>query len=61
MGRDDKQKLKLLYMKDFFEEKTDEDHPAKAPEILAYLASKGLNMERKAIYPGIVALEEYGC
>ena len=60
MPRDDSQNLKLLYMKDFFEERTDEDHPAKTPDILAYLESHGVKMERKSIYPGISALEKYG-
>ena len=30
MARGENQKLKLLYLKQFFEEKTDEDHPANA-------------------------------
>ena len=60
MGRTDTQNLKLLYMKDFFEEKTDEDHPAKAPEIIEYLHQHGVDVERKAIYPGVRALESYG-
>lgn len=60
MPRDDSQNLKLLYMKDFFEECTDEDHPAKTPDILAYLEEHGVKMERKSVYPGISALEKYG-
>ena len=42
-------KLKLLYLKQFFEEETDEDHPATMPDILAYLDSKGIHAERKSI------------
>lgn len=60
MGRTETQNLKLLYMKDFFEEKTDEDHPAKAPEIIEYLHQHGVDVERKAIYPAVRALETYG-
>ena len=43
-------KLKLLYLKQFFEECTDEDHPATMPQILEYLDSKGIHAERKGIY-----------
>ena len=60
MPRDDSQNLKLLYMKDFFEERTDENHPARTPEILDYLEKHGVKLERKSVYPGIVALEKYG-
>lgn len=42
-------KLKLLYLKQFFEECTDEDHPATMPQILEYLDSKGIHAERKSI------------
>ena len=53
-------KLKLLYLKQFFEECTDEDHPASMPEILAYLDSKGIHAERKGIYTDINYLEDFG-
>ena len=49
MPRGENQKLKLLYLKQFFEEETDEDHPATMPDILAYLDSKGIHAERKSI------------
>ena len=35
MPRGANQKLKLLYLKQFFEEKTDEEHPATMAEIIA--------------------------
>ena len=53
-------KLKLLYLKQFFEECTDEDHPATMPDILAYLDSKGVHAERKGIYADISYLEDFG-
>ena len=49
MPRSENQKLKLLYLKQFFEEKTDEDHPATMPDILAYLKTNGIEAERKSI------------
>lgn len=53
-------KLKLLYLKQFFEEQTDEDHPATMPRILEYLDSKGIHAERKGIYADISYLEDFG-
>ena len=53
-------KLKLLYLKQFFEEQTDEDHPATMADILAYLDSKGVHAERKGIYADISYLEDFG-
>ena len=53
-------KLKLLYLKQFFEEQTDEDHPATMPDILAYLDSKGIHAERKSIYADLDYLEDFG-
>ena len=53
-------KLKLLYLKQFFEECTDEEHPATMPQILEYLDSKGIHAERKGIYTDISYLEDFG-
>lgn len=53
-------KLKLLYLKQFFEECTDEDHSATMPQILEYLESKGIHAERKGIYADINYLEDFG-
>lgn len=60
MPRSENQKLKLLYLKQFFEEKTDEDHPATMPEILAYLHARGVEAERKSIYTDLDALSDFG-
>ena len=60
MPRGENQKLKLLYLKQFFEEKTDEDHPATMPEILAYLHARGVEAERKSIYTDLDALSDFG-
>ena len=60
MARGENQKLKLLYLKQFFEERTDEDHPATMPEILAYLKAHGVDAERKSIYSDLDALCDFG-
>lgn len=59
-GRSPKQKLKLLYLKKFFEEKTDENHVAKMSQITDYLASVGIPAERKSIYTDLEQLELFG-
>lgn len=60
MPRSENQKLKLLYLKQFFEEKTDEEHPATMPDILAYLKEHGVEAERKSIYTDLTALADFG-
>lgn len=60
MARGENQKLKLLYLKQFFEEKTDEDHPATMPEILSFLHARGVEAERKSIYTDLDALSDFG-
>lgn len=60
MPKSDNQKLKLLYLKDFFRQNTDEEHPASMPQIIRFLADKGIRAERKSIYSDILSLQEYG-
>ncbi len=59
-GRSVNQKLKLLYLKKFFEEETDADHPATMQDILDYLKENGIKAERKSIYTDLSALQDYG-
>ena len=60
MARGENQKLKLLYLKQFFEEKTDEQHPAVMKDILAYLEQHEVEAERKSIGSDMDALEQFG-
>ena len=60
MPRSEKQKLKLLYLKQFLEEKTDLDHGVTNPQICQYLIDNGVNAERKSIYTDLDALEDFG-
>ena len=59
-GRSKTQRLKMLYLKQFFEEKTDENHHATMPDILEYLKANGVDAERKSIYVDLSALEDFG-
>ena len=60
MPRSENQKLKLLYLKQFFEEKTDENHTATTPEMIAYLHAHEVEAERKSIYSDLRALKAFG-
>lgn len=60
MSRGANQKLKLLYLKQFFEEKTDEQHPAVMADILKYLETHEVEAERKSIGSDLDALEQFG-
>lgn len=60
MARSDNQKQKLLLLKDFLEQQTDEDHPASLQTILSWLEQHGVSVERKTVYGDLQTLEEYG-
>lgn len=60
MAKCENQKLKLLLLKDYLEQNTDEEHPASMAKILAYLSENGVSAERKSIYSDIEALVDYG-
>ena len=60
MPRSENQKLKLLYLKQVFEEKTDDNHTASMADIRAYLKAHGVEAERKSIYTDLDALADYG-
>ncbi len=54
------QKLKLLYLRDYLRQNTDEEHPASISALIEFLASKGIRAERKSIYSDLLFLHEYG-
>lgn len=60
MPRSENQKLKLLYIKDFLEGRTDPEHPASASALTEYLQSRGISCERKSVYRDLETLREYG-
>ena len=60
MPKSDNQKLKLLYIRDYLERNSDENHPVGAQELIDMLALKGIDCERKAVYSDIRALQDYG-
>lgn len=60
MAKSEGQKLKLLYLKKFLEEQSDENHPLNTEKILEYLASHDIKAERKSIYSDIACLQDFG-
>ncbi len=60
MAKSEKQKLKLLVLKDYLEQNSDEEHPVSIAQMVDYLASQGIPAERKSLYSDIAFLEEYG-
>ncbi|MBR1843225.1 MAG: WYL domain-containing protein [Oscillospiraceae bacterium] len=60
MPKSDNQKLKLLYILDYLNSESDEDHPVNAARLIEYLAKNGIRAERKSVYSDIAALIDYG-
>lgn len=60
MPKSSNQKLKLLYLKRFFYEMTDAEHMASIQDIMDYLKTVGISVERKTVYSDIHLLREYG-
>ena len=60
MAKSEGQKLKLLYLKKFLEEQSDENHPVNTERILEYLAAHDIKAERKSIYSDIACLQDFG-
>ena len=55
------QKLKMLYIRDIFEQLTDENRGITVNEIIDHLDSVGIEAERKSVYDDIELLSDvYG-
>lgn len=60
MAKSLNQKLKLLYLVDILERKTDEKHPMTAAQLIEELAKVDVAAERKSIYDDIEQLIQFG-
>ena len=60
MSKTPRQKLKLLYIKDYLLKNTDENHSVTVKDIISYLDSCGISAERKSIYDDIEMLKTFG-
>ena len=53
-------KLKLLYLKELFEERTDGEHEITIKDMQAYLDGYGISADRRTLYQDIETLQFYG-
>ena len=60
MPRNPYQKLKLLYIKEYLERYSDEDHVVSVQDLIAYLDKNGVSAERKSVYDDIECLRDFG-
>ncbi len=61
MPKSENQKLKILYILDYLEKNSHEDHPVRAAELIAMLANRhNISCDRKTVYSDIRALQDYG-
>ena len=60
MARSANQKLKLLYLLRFLQRQSDERHPVTVADMIAFLASAGVNAERKSVYDDLETLMAFG-
>lgn len=60
MPRSFNQKLKILYIMQILQERTDRDHPISVKDIISVLASYGISVERKTVYDDIETLRAFG-
>ncbi len=60
MPKNERQKLKLLYLKKILEERTDDAHAMTMADILSALSEYGITAERKSIYDDLESLRDFG-
>ena len=60
MARSPNQKQKLLLLRQYLEENTDEGHPASTAELISFLEGQGVGAERKSIYDDMETLAAFG-
>ena len=60
MAKSERQKLKLLILRDYLRSHTDEQHPVSMQQILAALEGEGIRAERKSVYDDLATLRDYG-
>ena len=60
MAKSSNQKLKLLYLLQILQERTDDEHGLSMQEIIAALSKYDIEAERKSIYSDLELLEQFG-
>ena len=61
MPKSDNQKLKIIYILEYLEQNSHQDHPVRASTLIEMLENRyGITCERKTIYSDIAALQQFG-
>ena len=61
MPKSDNQKLKILYILDYLQKNSHEEHPVRAAELITMLDRQhNISCDRKTVYSDIAALQDYG-
>ena len=61
MPKSDNQKLKILYILDYLQKNSHENHPVRASELISMLEREhNISCERKTIYSDIATLQDFG-
>lgn len=60
MSKNPEQKMKILHVAEFLQKYSTAGQPVSAPQIIEYLADKGIKAERKSIYDDIACLSRFG-
>ncbi len=61
MPKSDNQKLKILYILDYLQRNSHEDHPVRAAELISMLDRQhNISCDRKTVYSDVAALQDYG-
>ncbi len=60
MAKSANQKLKIVYLMDYFHRYTDENHIVSIADMIAHLAKYDISAERKSLYDDIEALRLFG-
>ena len=60
LPKSDNQQLKILYILDYLQKNSHQDHPVRASELAKMLEGHGILCDRKTIYSDIAALQDFG-
>lgn len=60
MPRSYDQKIKILYIWDYLQKNSHEEHPVRASELIEMLDKKQIHCDRKTVYSDIATLQEFG-
>ncbi len=60
MARSYDQKLKILYILDYLQKNSHEEHPVRSNELIDMLEKKEIKCDRKTVYSDIATLQQFG-